>query len=251
MNSQPHGNKSGQARKPAVHTPHLNRLPAIGKRRLLRGLERFVNVGDGEESYQDLKKAWPSFWPVSLVDRDTGHDLNWHTEAHALLLVYRDTLRSLWRTDPQAPLESLEFLLGLTDDLSKSLKTATYEDQTHYGTNFPALYSAAERIVRAHPRASVQLSPHLYLGWTSEKPTYGGLCNFQNAVWLLWLQKWRARVCKQCMSCFVAQKKHQLFCSEECSHESHKASARRWAEDHRAKLRKRNKPRSKPKGAAR
>jgi hypothetical protein len=138
---------------------------------------------------------------------------------------------------------SLEFLLGLTDDLNKSLKTVRCDDQTVYGTDFPELNFAAEQIIRACPCASVEWSPHLFLGWKSEKPSYEGLCDFQEAVWLLWSQKWRARVCKQCQAYFVAEKKHQLYCNAECSRESHKSSARRWAERNRAELRERNKPR--------
>jgi len=253
MNNQPHISGSGQAKQAktgAVSIPILNRLSTSGKRRLLRGLERFVNTDESEEAYVALSKAWPTFWPVSLFDSATGQLLNWHPKARALLLVYRDVLRSLWRGASTAPL-SLEFLLGLTDDLRDALKTARYEDETYYATDFAALDPAAEQIVGVCPQSSVAVQPHLYLGWNREKPSYGGVCDFQNAVWLLWSQRWRARVCKQCQNYFVAQKKHQLYCSVECSREGHRASARRWAERSRAERSERNKPRSKLKGETR
>ena len=49
-----------------MRVPLRMRLAPAERERLWKGLERFVNCEDDLRNFQDLGRAFPSFWPVRI-----------------------------------------------------------------------------------------------------------------------------------------------------------------------------------------
>jgi hypothetical protein len=218
--------------RPTVVSTHLNRQ---ARRRLFRGLERFANTGDSVEEYAALSKGWPSFWPLDLRGGE-AQSLAWDDACHALFLVFRDTLRRVWLSDPSALKDgSLSFLLGLGDQFPHlkmgRLETVAGGGQALRGAprvSPVGLNEAWEKIKSVHPDADVGTAPAAFPHWKSGNFTYVPQIDFQEALYALFRESWRAKVCAHCSTYFVADKPAQLYCSTKCSNGAHLAQALKW-----------------------
>jgi hypothetical protein len=191
-------------------------------------LERFANCGDSPENYQALSKAFPSFWPVSLKDGG-GRDLSWVPEAHRVFLFFRDLLRRFWTRNP----------LTLKDGIAASLLFGTMHDselKSILSGQFAneALDRALAPLRNSLPgkRISGNLGARFWVDWSARTVDYISYVDFQRAVWLLFCESWRARVCPLCKLYFVAEKPSQKFCSTTCSNRSRLASNLNWWNKH-------------------
>src|SRR5215469_6544253 len=159
--------------------------------RLYRGLERFVNAGDSPEEYRSFAKGWASFWPLDLQDGTTN--LEWTDACHLLFRAYRDALRRVWISDPVALQGGvLSFLLGLSD-MRICLP----------GELGLAHRRALDRIEIVHPGGTEISRPVTYPHWKSGNFTYSPTNDFQRAMYLLFRESWRAKVCAKCSTYFV------------------------------------------------
>jgi hypothetical protein len=220
--------KSGQ------EPSHPNRVTSVSyepsdlapeeRQRLYKGLERFVNTGDDPKEYKALPKAWPDFWPFDLQDGH-GNSLAWADECHLLFLVCRDALRRVWISDPVALQGGMvSFLLGLS-----SWKISLPDEAR--------LVLAHDRIERVNPGASEVSRPIVSPHWKSGAFSYSPNNDFHRAMYLLFRESWRAKMCAKCSTYFVAQKSAQLYCGVECSNASHLAAALKWWRDKGARRR--------------
>jgi hypothetical protein len=211
------GQRFSRPKRATVVSCEPSDLAPEERQRLYYGLERFVNAGDGPEEYKALSKAWSSFWPLDLQD-GPGDELAWTGACHRLFLVYRDTLRRVWISDPDALRGgALNFLLGLTG----------------WEITLPSpqgwqLREARDRIEETYARATVVSHTVVYPHWKSGVFTYSPHDDFQRALYVLFRESWRAKVCARCSTYFVAQKPAQLYCGIECSNASHKKAALKW-----------------------
>jgi hypothetical protein len=57
---------------------------------------------------------------------------------------------------------------------------------------------------------------------------YEASCEFQWAVYYLFRERWRAKVCGRCRRCFVADKQRQIYCGVECSALAEKLRKLAW-----------------------
>lgn len=192
------------------------------KQRLLKGLERFANTGESLEEYQALRRAWPGFWPIHLFGE--GRDLAWTVECHRLFLFYRDALREVWKLGPRARLGYLPFLLGMM--------WSTFSDKPPVGVD-SRLHSIWAELKQKHPTLeALQLlvvRPIWARGSFIYCPTSTAPRNeFQIALFVLFRESWRAKVCPGCSTFLVAEKSAQLYCSPECSNAAHRASLLKW-----------------------
>jgi len=200
-----------------------NKLPAKEKSRLLAGLEKFAKLGDGLEEYLSFARQLPEFWPVEIIDLE-GNPIRWTLACHKLVLIYRDCLRRLWRLEPDAfGDESLSLLLGV----SYTLRTVTREDLEHLippksGAGFPLRHSwgiwglAWKEVLEAHPEAFIVDVGGIFPSWRRGEFVYTPANDFQRAVYLLFRERWRAKVCVQCGTRFVAKRPPQFYCSTKC-----------------------------------
>jgi hypothetical protein len=192
------------------------------------GLERFVNTGDSKENYQALAEAFPSFWPLPLQD-GKGNDLCWCPEAHQLFLYYRNLLRGFWTRDTRALRDGTgtSLLFGIIDH---SHIENLVSGETLSGTAFD---NALAPLRGGHPRLQLPgmfPSPlaRFWPEWTAGRVDYVSHLDFQRAVWLLFCESWRPKVCPKCSTYFLAQKPAQLYCSLSCSSAVHRAASLNW-----------------------
>ncbi len=198
------------------------KLPGKEKARLLAGLEKFANLGDGLEDYLSFAGQSPEFWPVEILDQH-DHAITWTRACHKVVLIYRDSLRRLWRLEPAALHdESLSLLMGVSHYLlSVNREDVASEISLVSGSGFPLMPrwgiwgQAWKEVFEAHPNAWV-LSAGLSPSWQTGEFEYRPWNDFQRAVYLLFRERWRAKVCLQCGAFFVAKRPPQFYCSNKC-----------------------------------
>lgn len=184
-------------------------------KRLWNGLERFVNTGDSLEDYGVLRKAWPTFWPVAIETR--GRSFAWSDEAHPLFIFYRNVLRGLWARDPATSTNGtyVNLLFGIHKPPASLLKKC-------FPNSTPAV-------------AITSFSPE----WGAGVVRYVPCNDFQLAIWELFRQSWRGKVCAACQRYFVAEKPAQTYCDTSCSNRVHRSSSLKWWREKGARRRAR------------
>jgi hypothetical protein len=184
------------------------------------GLERFINARDSPEDYRALSKAWPTFWPVNIKGRDPNSPgtaparLNWRDEARPLFVFYRDTLRSIWTRNP-----------------------ATSTNGTFINALF-GLQLPIEQVKKCFPELSpTAATTSFYPEWGAGVIRFVSNTDFQRAIWLLFCELWRAKVCPSCSAYFIAEKPAQNYCSISCSGRAHQSNSLKWWREKGAKRR--------------
>ena len=106
----------------------------------------------------------------------------------------------------------LEYLLGLETRYAvappNEFRDSTLPDQ--------AFADAWLLLEREHPGAYIGTGPTVAPDWGSAKFTYTSSRDFQDAVYLLLSESWRAKVCRHCKKYFIADKGSQVYCSPAC-----------------------------------
>jgi len=223
---------SGQGKYPAFVPPSTNRLAFSESRRLFTGLERFVNTGDSIEAYWALRKGWPGFWPKELVDLQ-GNSLAWHADCHDLFVVFREALRYVWIPLPdELKSGTLAFLFGIG---------GVFHALTAGQPIFPAIplgvNEAWDKIKRNHSISS-EITVHVVDPmWMAGNLVYLPSNDFQRALYQLFQESWRAKVCIKCATFFVANKPAQLYCGTACSGGAKRERTLKWWREKGAKLR--------------
>lgn len=193
----------------------------------VKGLERFANADDSLQDYQALANSFASFWPLRIEDADS-RDLSWVPEAHPLFLFYRNLLRRFWTRDA-ATLKSgfyTPFLFGTLscEDLGNILTGETGADTELQN----ALVPLRRTYLGLRLRTGMYPLAYFWLDWSARTVAYVSHIDFQRAVWLLFRDSWRAKVCPKCSAYFLVQKSAQMYCSLSCSNAVHQASSLRW-----------------------
>ena len=220
--------RGGRQKRVTVFSQQANRQ---AKLRLFRGLERFVNTGDSGEEYAALGKAWPSFWPIDTqapieLANAPPKDIElirWHPAAHDVFLVYRNYLRKIWVHD-QESLDSghLDILLGL------NCRFADFRERESWSFQTKALNEAWESLRKVFPMIGIAGRPLVAPIWGAGIFSYTAINDFQQAVYQLFQESWRAKVCAACSSYLIAEKPAQIYCSSGCSNSSHRAASLKW-----------------------
>jgi hypothetical protein len=212
-----------RSQKPAFLSLDVNRLAIAERKRLFRGLERFVNTDDSLAEYEALAKGWPGFWPHVLVDRQ-GNPLAWHDDCHALFLVFRNALRYVWTPWPdELKRGTLAFLLGIGGEFQTLEAGMPVLVPTPQGLN-----EAWGKVQSHHPSVSGTSRPLVHPRWMAGDLAYIPSNEFQTALYLLFQESWRAKVCAKCSTYFVASKPAQLYCGTACSGGVKRARTLKW-----------------------
>lgn len=216
--------------QPTISELLLNDLAPHERTRLFQGLEDFVNVGDSRPDYRALASQWPTFWPHDIDDGGTPNALNWAPDAHALFQDYRDKLRKVWAADPEAQLSPLlSYLLGIIqhDELVSGEYTLDV-DATWFGRELDATHRAWRSLLQSHPDA--KMAPHsmAFPLWGVGNLRYLPRTEFEQALWRLCQENWRARICGQCKRYFVADKAAQRYCNTQCYGEAKRSQKLTW-----------------------
>jgi len=180
--------------------------------RLFQGLENFANLGSSFEEYRGFTEQWPTFWPVEVRDNKTNQPLGFLLDRsyHSLVKATRDYLRRVWRSEEEALRQQVpSILLGL-----KQKPASASPEQPDSLLDLPFQVSLVNLMNR--PNSDV-VSPDISVDWIRGEFSYSPLNDFQRAVYLLFRENWRARICSQCSRLFIAGKPAQLYCSVPCS----------------------------------
>ena len=216
---------------PTLVSFEVNRLAREERQRLFNGLERFANASDSIDDYRALSKGWSGFWPRQLLDRH-GKSLAWTDDCHDLFLVFRNQLRYVWTPLPDALKRgAVSFLLGIGEEFER------LEGGAPIFLACPGLNEAWGKITKYAPSGSDTSRPPIHPQWTSGNLTYLPRNEFQRALYLLFRESWRAKVCSKCSTYFVASKPAQLYCGTSCSGGVKRERTLQWWRDKGAKRR--------------
>jgi hypothetical protein len=187
--------------------------------KLFAALEEFANIRPDPAGWAQFRKRWPNFFPDSDYDR-VAEGLK------PSVFDYPYWLNQIWRGGETEPY--LSVLLGIASG-SAALSEGTPEES----------WIAALSSIPAE----------LYADWDEGIFRYRGACDFQRALYLLFLDSWKARVCEKCDAKFIAKRAAQKFCSTDCSEAMQREFRRRWwAANGTAWRKKRNNSKLKEKG---
>jgi hypothetical protein len=211
------------------------RLARGERERLWKGLERFVNCGNGLNDFVALGRAFGTFWPIDVRYHPLRKPLTWNPVCHKLFLFYREVLRRIWcgldRGD-DFPSNPSNFLLGLEEDHKQAIEAAKPDaNQVRNQILAPAsskLISGWTDVLKAFPSANAQGVNRVQARWPDGEFLIFPQNDFHRAFYLLFRQSWRARKCSRCSMFFIARKPKQRFCGTACSAGSRLASKRRW-----------------------
>jgi hypothetical protein len=241
--------------------PPRMRLAAAERERLWKGLERFANCSDSEGDYTAMR-AFRDFWPLEIwhypeqepgalsisavsaqrepyeseresVESADYARLNWHPACHKLFLFYRDTLRGIWTGNTEmkgSTVDSGTFLLGLSSLGEDSLAQAKEDDVVSLVmsvTPFP-LYDAWQEVLSRFKTAATTGGIQVKVLWSYGDFAFVPENDFQRAIYILFRQSWRARICPRCQMYFVARRPKQMFCGTACSAGSRLSSKLKW-----------------------
>ena len=188
------------------------------KRKLFEALGEFANIPSKRwsHSWSHFRKRWPNFFPEEEYKRAAKGSV-------PNVLGYPSCLDQAWMGEASL----LRLLLGI--DAAYRLDELSPEDMW-----LADLCSIA---------------PKFFLDWDEGIFRYRGACDFQRALYLLFLESWRARFCAKCSAKFIARRAAQKYCSTDCSENIQCELKRKWWDEHgRAWRRDRKRSTSKRKG---
>jgi hypothetical protein len=198
-----------------MQSPELRKMLQGYERRVMRDLRRdrrklflalgeFANIRSDAEGWAHFRKRWPNFFPESEYDKVARCE-------KPSIFDYSYWLNQIWIGGETEPY--LRILLGIESALEPA-DEGTPEDSWIVGlSSIPAQF---------------------YADWDEGIFRYEGGCDFQRALYLLFLDSWRARVCEKCGAKFIAARAAQKFCTTDCSAAVQREFRRRWWAEHGA-----------------
>jgi hypothetical protein len=173
--------------------------------RLFRALAEFANIRADEKAWAHFEKRWPKFFPSAEYERAKEN-------SSQSVRDYPRWLHRVWLGD-QAPLLQL---LGIKAE--------------------PQMPGNTSPVLSIH-----LILAQFFADWDEGVFRYHGMCAFQRALYLLFLESWRARVCERCDEKFIARRKAQKYCMKDCSDAAQREVKSRWWAEHGDKWRKKRK----------
>jgi hypothetical protein len=196
---------------------NLDRELRRDRRRLFEALQEFANIpyDTSKQLLIHFRLRWPDFFPEREYDAAAN-------DSSLSVLSYPYWLHQIWIGGETVP--HLEIMLGL--------RRAPVE-----GTPEDAWVSDMSSI-----------PPEFYVDWDEGFFRYRGGCDFQRALYLLLRESWRARICGNCSTKFIAKRTAQKYCDRDCSAMIQQKLKREWWAEHGKKWRQHQASKSKRKG---
>jgi hypothetical protein len=178
----------------------LDRELRRDKRKLFEALEEFANIRPDVKGWGQFRKRWPNFFPGEEYDRVLEG-------SKPSIVGYPYCLDQLWiGTD-----SPMKIMLGI-DTAQYRVDELQPEEMWIAGlASIPAEFDVE---------------------WDEGVFRYRGACDFQRALYLLFLESWKARVCEKCSTKFIARRVAQKYCSTECSGSMQRELKQKWWAEH-------------------
>lgn len=195
------------------------------REKALRALADFANMGDALKDWRHFRKLHPNFLPsYYALEAEAWDPLN--TGEPPVQTVKR-FLRKVWQGEDHNG-KLLAWLLGFYDGLrgvppasALSPRMGEWVESVLNGTSKHSTFVEAPE----NPKARAvweswkeSTTSPVRLNWAKSALEYVPRTEgqFQSALWNLFQSSWRAKVCPQCGSYFVAVRTAQRFCSTDC-----------------------------------
>jgi hypothetical protein len=165
-------------------------------------MEQFANIRSDKHGWTHFKRLWPDFFPSEEYERALQG-------LKPSILDYPYWLDQIWmggETDPY-----LRILLGIETAPGSGDEVTPEESWIAGLTTIPAKFN---------------------VDWDEGVFTYEGACDFQKALYLLFRESWRARVCEKCGAKFIARRAAQKYCSTDCSESMQRELKQKWWAEH-------------------
>jgi hypothetical protein len=172
------------------------------RRSLLAALEEFANMRPDAKGWAHFRRRWPNFFPQQEYEKLVAG-------LKPSIFDYPYWLHQIWIGGETVP--CFHILLGI--DPNPALTEGAPEDAWFSGL--------------------ISLPPKRFLAnWEDGNFDYEGGCDFQRALYLLFQESWRARVCEKCATRFIARRAAQKYCSKECVGTMQRELKRKWWGEH-------------------
>lgn len=201
---------------------HVERGLRRDRKRLFRALEDFANTRQDQKAWHQFRKRWPRFFPAAEFERvERGLSPS--------VRDYSRWLDFIWRGYGTG--SELLLLLGVKAEV----------------------WVPSDPVSGVTQPAEIRLLPsQFFADWDEGVFQYRGLCMFQRALYLLFRESWRARMCEKCKNKFIARRVAQKYCTTDCSESVQRELKLRWWAKHGDKRRREQKAfKSKNKGDTR
>ncbi len=171
-------------------------------------------MGDTAEELKKYHRLSGGLSPLDAFTDDKGKPAALlETAHHRSILWMRDFLRAVWKREDVNGI-TLRGFLGLNQQFSPpGLRRKQFP-----GDNLVAIWRRFKR----PPEEDQEFLPNVYPNLHTGEIQYRPATSFQQAVYALLKNGWRARVCEDCGNYFVADKPAQRFCSTRCGKERKK-----------------------------
>jgi len=204
---------------------------------LFGALEFFANIGDNIEDLHSYRRQHPGFEPIEIRRGQRQLPHAGSSEAlHPLILGLRDILRLVWRHDADDHPWFLDILLGLDCGIYRE-GLRQYEADP----KFPGLFSE-EALRCLHPYREQIIYSEIHSRWRTGDFEFSSASLFHKAVYQLFRESWRARICPQCARYFIAGKPPQLYCSTPCYGNAKRKRDLKWWRTEGAAKRRQKQP---------
>jgi hypothetical protein len=196
--------------------------PRKATRGLLTALADFANLADDRSAIARFRRRHPGFQPFQVAGSSAML-----ARFRPALLAYRELLRRVWRGSADG--WELLTLLGLNP--------AAF-GEWHGTADAVNLWNEGLNEIRGAGLDFFKTIPVLRASWELGTFSYASGSPFQNAVFILWQARWRARICPTCDSYFIAAEKADKYCSCFCAREGKNKRNRQWWRDRGPEWRK-------------
>lgn len=194
----------------------MNERAKQDRESLFAALELFANCGDTVSDLRSFRLQHPQFFPQEFYEqseqlaRAGKHDnyFNW----------LKRLLRSVWEgRDPKG--RRLAVLLGIKDVSYAGFPGGDFQAEV---TEHLAIFSELARLWEKQPSeydlaANLLFPAHVIPDWRWSEFRYEPTVDFQDAVYALMKESWRARVCRIDQRYMIAAKAANIYCSTKCT----------------------------------
>jgi hypothetical protein len=192
---------------------------------LFHRLERFVNLDDDPQTWKKFFEEYPEFFPVEFwVDWMRAEEEEPRLERstyepgfYVLFRTFKDMLREVWRSGSAS---KLAILLGVDPAAWQIItrKNRAPEEEKLFGGPYIEIERAMTKIpshFRSGPN-SLSFASNLAPDWRTGTFRYDPDTEFHRAVYALFRQSWRAKVCPRCAKYFIGDKPPQVYSGTKC-----------------------------------
>jgi len=184
---------------------------------IFAALELFVNCGDKLSDLRRFRQQHPQFFPQEFYKQ--SEQLGSAGKNDNFFNWLKRQLRSVWRGwDSEGT--RLAVLLGI--------KAVSYAgppggDFAAEVTEHMAIFSDLVRLWETPTEKDISLGANTLFparitpDWQEGKFRYEPTIDFQNAVYALMNESWRARLCANCPKYMIAAKPGNIYCSTKCT----------------------------------